>query len=37
MKLEYQDRVEFAQISRLVDGNILVEDVVIETFNAKEK
>jgi Zn ribbon nucleic-acid-binding protein len=28
MKLESQDQVEFAQISRLVDGEILVEDVI---------
>jgi uncharacterized ferredoxin-like protein len=28
MKLEYQSHVEFAQISRLVDGDIVVEDVV---------
>jgi len=28
MKLEYQDHVEFAQISRLVDGEIDVEDLV---------
>jgi uncharacterized Zn finger protein len=35
MKLEYQDRVEFAQISRLVDDNILVEDVVIKTFKSE--
>jgi hypothetical protein len=28
MKLEYQDHVEFAQISRLVDGDIVVENVV---------
>jgi Zn ribbon nucleic-acid-binding protein len=28
MKLEYQDHVEFAQISRLLDGEIVVEDVV---------
>ena len=31
MKLEYQNHVEFAQISRLVDGEILVEDVVIKS------
>ena len=35
MKLEYQDHVEFAQISRLVDGNILVEDVVINNFKSE--
>ena len=28
MKLEYQDHVEFAQISKLVEGEIVVEDVV---------
>jgi len=28
MKLEYQDHVEFAQISRLLDGEIVVEDIV---------
>lgn len=28
MKLECQDHVEFAQISKLVEGEILVEDVV---------
>lgn len=28
MKLEYQDHVEFAQISRLIDNDIVVEDVV---------
>jgi hypothetical protein len=28
MKLEYQEHVEFAQISRLIDGEIVVEDVV---------
>ena len=28
MKLEYQSHVEFAQISRLVDSDIVVEDVV---------
>ena len=35
MKLEYQDHVEFAQISRLVDGNILVEDVVINNVKSE--
>jgi len=29
MKLEYQDHVEFAQISRLIDGDIITEEVVI--------
>jgi len=29
MKLEYQEHVEFAQISRLIDGDIITEDVVI--------
>ena len=33
MKLESQDHIEFAQISRLVDGDILVEDVVITSNN----
>lgn len=28
MKLEYQEHVEFAQISRLVNGEIVVEEVV---------
>lgn len=28
MKLEYQDHVEFAQISRLLGGEIVVEDIV---------
>ena len=28
MKLEYQSHVEFAQISRLVDSDVVVEDVV---------
>ena len=28
MKLEYQDHVEFAQISKLVEGEIVVEDLV---------
>lgn len=29
MKLEYQEHVEFAQISRLIDGDIITEDIVI--------
>jgi len=29
MKLEYHDHVEFAQINRLIDGEIVTEDVVI--------
>ena len=33
MKLEYQDHVEFAQISRLVGDEIVVEDVVITPNN----
>lgn len=33
MKLEYQDQVEFAQISRLVGDEIVVEDVVITPSN----
>ena len=33
MKLEYQDHVEFAQISRLVGDEIVVEDVVITPSN----
>ena len=37
MKLEYQNHVEFAQISRLVDGEILVEDVVIKLENHENK
>ena len=28
MKLEYQDHVEFAQISKLVEGEIVVEDII---------
>ena len=32
MKLEYQSHVEFAQISRLVDGKIVIEDVVQSTI-----
>ena len=28
MKLEYQDHVEFAQISRLINGEIVVEEVI---------
>lgn len=37
MKLEYQNHVEFAQISRLVDGEILVEDVIIKLENHENK
>lgn len=33
MKLEYQGHVEFAQISRLDNGSIVVEDVVIAPNN----
>lgn len=33
MKLEYQDHVEFAQISRLVDSEIVIEDIVITPNN----
>jgi hypothetical protein len=33
MKLEYQGHVEFAQISRLDNGGIVVEDVVITPNN----
>ena len=33
MKLEYQDHVEFAQISRLFGDEIVVEDVVISPNN----
>jgi hypothetical protein len=33
MKLEYQGHIEFAQISRLDNGGIVVEDVVITPNN----
>jgi len=33
MKLEYQDHVEFAQISRLVGDEIIVEDIIITPNN----
>jgi len=33
MKLEYQDHVEFAQINRLIDGEIITENVVLNPNN----